>query len=771
MADPAIKDNLSRAYSLTLPQRTMLSTKDYQLEIRRFITSQYLYTGVRVTACIIIPSLLLYHFGLLAGMISIPLGAVFVGMTDNPGPVQHRRNGMLVSICLNFFVVFIAGLSRFNPWLIGIEIIGFGIIFSMAAIYGSRANTIGLIALIIFILSIDRDLGSADIFQVAFYYVIGGLWYALVSLSLSTLRPYLPVQQLLGESLMETSSYLHTKGMFYQQDADSYRILAQLMDYQVRIHRHQEELRTMLFTTRRFVTESTNRGRALMLIFRDSIDLFEKVMTSQQDYTLLHKAFDGTGILETFHRTINGLGNVLYNIGLAVQEGRAYRDDGYIEAAYRQSADAFAALRSAHLKAENVEQFIRLRHILNSLRDLAGHLKQMQIYTSFDKEISDDQKQEADLEKFIPPQEKLNLSLFVSSLSLKSLNFRHAIRLTIALLIGYGISLFFPLGHGYWILLTIAAIIKPAYGLTKQRNIQRLVGTFSGGVIGFLVLFLFHSNTAMFVVMIVMMVLAYSLLKINYGLSSAALTVFLLLAFYFMDPNDINEVLQDRVIDTLIGSVIAYVVAYFVLPAWEHKQIDGLMLESVHADRHYFNTVSTAFTGKPPDVTSYKMARKDAFVTLANLSDNFQRMLSDPKNQQPNLPLYHQFVTESHMLTSYIASLSDYAQQYGSVYAHTDFQGLINIIDRSFAGIDLSPDEDAVATASELQSSPILKRVHRLLDQRKKDLESGLETTPAEGRKTLSELTTITDQFRLIHSLVEDIVKIFREIKRSSRRG
>lgn len=746
----------------------MLSTKDYQLEVRRFITSQYLYTGVRVTACIIIPALLLYRFGLLAGMINIPLGAVFVGMTDNPGPVQHRRNGMLISVCLNFFVVFIAGLSRFSPWLIGIEIIGFGIIFSMAAIYGSRANSIGVIALIIFILSIDKSLGSADIFQVAFYYVIGGLWYVIVSLSLTTLRPYLPVQQLLGESLMETSAYLHTKGMFYQPHADNYQILGQLMDYQVRIHRHQEDLRSMLFTTRRFIAESTNRGRALMMIFRDSIDLFEKVMTSQQDYALLHKAFDGTGILETFQRTISSLGNVLYNIGLAVQEGRTYRDNGYIEAAYRQSADAFATLRAAHLKAENVEQFIRLRHILNSLRDLAGQLKQMQLYTSFDQPIGDEYREEADLEKFIPRQEKLNLSLFISNLSLKSQNFRHAVRLTIALLIGYLISLFFPLGHGYWILLTIAAIIKPAYGLTKQRNIQRLVGTFSGGVIGFVILFLMPGNTVIFIIMIIMMILSYSLLKVNYGLSSATLTIFLLLAFYFMDPADINEVLQDRVIDTLIGSAIAYVIAYFVLPAWEHKKIDGLMLESIQADRHYFNTVASAFAGKPPDVTSYKVSRKEAFVTLANLSDNFQRMLSDPKNQQPNLPLYHQFVTESHMLTSYIASLSDYAQQYGSVYAHPDFQRLISIIDRSFAEIDRSPEEDDGNPAAELQSTPILKRVNRLLDQRKKDLESGEESTPAETRKTLSELTTITEQFRLIHSLVKDIAKVFREIKSSS---
>jgi uncharacterized membrane protein YccC len=201
------------------------------------------------------------------------------------------------------------------------------------------------------------------------------------------------------------------------------------------------------------------------------------------------------------------------------------------------------------------------------------------------------------------------------------------------------------------------------------------------------------------------------------------------------------------------------------LPAWEHEQIERLMAASLRADRKYFLTVSKTFTGNPADLTSYKISRKDAFVALANLSDNFQRMLSDPKNQQPNLPLYHQFVSANYMLTSHIASLSSYAQQFGTVYADTDFQPLINIIDRTFESIDRTDEENTELPPAELQSTPIIKKVGRLLEQRKKDLEQGLETTPAETRKILSELTTIIDQFRLINALTGDIAKILREIK------
>ena len=741
----------------------LFGTKDYQTEIRRFISGQHLYTGLRVTACVIIPAWLLYHYGLLSTLISIPLGALFVGLTDNPGPVQHRRNGLLISSCLNFIVVLIAGMTRFSPWLVGLEIISFGILFSLISVYGARASSIGLTALIVFILSIDNRFGTVSIFQVAFYYLIGGLYYTAVSLSLYTLRPFRPIQQLLGECLMKTSSYLATKSRFYEINVDSSEIVTQLIEQQVRIHEYQEQLRSILFTTRRFLSESTHKGRILTMMFRESLDLFERTITSQQEYGFLHRHFDGTGILDNFRITINQLAEILYDTGLAIQEGREYQNEEGMMKALQESADAFQKLRMEKLNAENVEAFIKLRRILNSLYELADRIKQVGIYTSYDTTLSSRFQSNVDFSRFATHQE-INIDLVRSNLSLGSSSFRHALRLTIALLLGYIISLFFPLGHGYWILLTIATIIKPAYSLTRKRNIQRLSGTFAGAVIGFLVLLISPNNTVIFIIMIAMMILAYSLLRVNYAVSIAGLTIYLLLSFHFMYPSGLNTLLIDRVIDTAIGSVIAYLIAYFVLPAWQHEQIDKLITQSFRSDRQYFLTVAKAFTGHPPDETSYKIARKDAFVTLANLSDTFQRMLSDPKNQQPNLPLYQQIVANDHMLTSHVATLSHYAQQYGTVYQHSDFQPLISMIEKTFDEIEKEESDNATQSANEMLTNPVLKKVRRLIDQRKKDLQQGLDTSSVENRKMLSDLVTITDQFRLIHSLVADAGKIWREI-------
>jgi uncharacterized membrane protein YccC len=223
------------------------------------------------------------------------------------------------------------------------------------------------------------------------------------------------------------------------------------------------------------------------------------------------------------------------------------------------------------------------------------------------------------------------------------------------------------------------------------------------------------------------------------------------------------------VIDTAIGSAMAYIVSSFVLPAWEFEQIDEFIRAAVEANREYFLTVAPIFTGNQPDLNSYKIARKDAFVALANLSDIFQRMLSEPKNQQPNLRHYHQFVTASHLLTSHIAALSYYAARYGSKYAQEDFGAMIREIKKRFNVALTVMDNGYAHLPAEPARLPIHKKVEQLLTQRRREINEGIESDLKTVRRTLSELKTITDQFELIYANVSDQVKILDRIKQPQK--
>ena len=116
------------------------------------------------------------------------------------------------------------------------------------------------------------------------------------------------------------------------------------------------------------------------------------------------------------------------------------------------------------------------------------------------------------------------------------------------------------------------------------------------------------------------------------------------------------------------------------------------------------------------------MSRKEAIISLANLSDNFQKMLSDPKDQQKNLENIHLFVTTAHLFTAYVASLSQYALK-GENYSEIDLSGWKNKINNELiiakSILENEKPEEKNTLSSEISTSD---QVDELLEKRKKEI-------------------------------------------------
>ena len=734
-------------------------------KLKNFLSSQNLYTGIRMTAAGLIPAFILYHYDLLVSMMALPLGAVFIGVTDSPGPVHHRINSLIACILLSVAIILLAGSLQANPLLVTPAIIILGMFLSLLAVYGNRIGAIGSGVLIIFIFNIDGHMAAhISVWKEALLFAAGGVWYTLLSLLLHTLRPYKMIQQLIGKSIIELANYLEVKALFYRENPDYTKLQDQLIRYQVAIRQDQDDLREILFKTRRIVAESTVRSRVLMSVFLDSIDLLERIMTSQYDYDTLHSKFEKSGILEVIAEQLHTLATELHDIGLALQRGKPSENNIDLDELQRNTLNMFITVRKENINTKTIEDFIALRQIIYSLQDITERIKRLHLSTRYDKIISREYRNDVALEKFTQHQE-IDPKLLLNNLTLQSSSFRHAVRLTVALLAGYFISLFFGLGHSYWILLTIAVIIKPAYSITRQRNFHRVAGTLAGAVMGFLIIYLVRNNTALFVIIMVTMILSYSLLKVNYFLSSAFITLYVLVSFSFLSPDGFTQALSDRVLDTIIGSVIAYAVAALVLPVWEHEQIDTLIKGALEANRKYFNIVAAFFTNESTDITSFKLYRKDAFVALANLSDAFQRMLSEPKDKQLKMEHYHQFVVTSHTLTSYIASLSYYAQRNASKYASDEFLPIIHQINKQFeVAAEVIEHHETIKAAHIKPAIPVSKKVQELLALRRREIANGAVELETAVRRTLADLKSIYNQFEMISIVVVDEVRILEQL-------
>src|SRR5690606_40683172 len=124
---------------------------------------------------------------------------------------------------------------------------------------------------------------------------------------------------MIGENYLELVEYLKIKAKFYQKNADLDALYQEVISKQIVIKNLQEETRETVFKTRTIVNESTTTSRLLMLMFLNSMDLHEKLMTSESDYQKLQQSFEGSMILVNIHDYLNLLSEELTNIGIALQ--------------------------------------------------------------------------------------------------------------------------------------------------------------------------------------------------------------------------------------------------------------------------------------------------------------------------------------------------------------------------------------------------------------------------------------------------------------------
>ncbi|MFT4024636.1 MAG: FUSC family membrane protein [Flavihumibacter sp.] len=589
------------------------------------------------------------------------------------------------------------------------------------------------------------------------WYRRGGIFYLSLSLAIYRLRPYKLIQQALGDALIGTGSYLRTRAQFYDDNTDYDEIYRQLLEQQVQVHNKQNLVREMLFKTRDIVQESTHTSRILMMIFLDAVDLFERIMTSQQDYRKLHALADGSRLLPAFKEMILTLAEEVESIGLALQEGKPSEPNKKAAEQLATLDQQFSSRRATTMNDGNIEAFITLRHILDSIKDLHHRLQALNRYTSFDASLGEEFKRQVEYSKFVSPSE-FNLRLLTNNISVHSNIFRHSVRVSLALLAGFFISRILPVGHGYWVLLTITVILKPAYSLSKQRNVERLLGTLAGATIGGGLLWFIKDQNVLLVLMIVCMLITYSLVRVKYLPAVITMTIYILISVHFLKPGDFTLVMRDRLIDTFAGSAIAFIALIAIPPKWEHEHIHELLMETIRANAGYLESITKPFLKEPLSNLEYKLARKEVFVQLANLSDAFQRMLNEPRRHQKKGQLVHQMVVSNHMLASHIATLSSY-RNFAGAYASESFRPII----ASSIG-HLKGAADFLATGNPQhhvlpadENFRVRDELQSLLQLRLHELALGsLET---DTRKRHSELTTITDQLEYINKISSDLEK------------
>jgi len=711
----------------------MLNGNDYLKEVQKFTTSQYWSTGVRITAGVMVPTLIFAENDWLIAGLPFLWGALFASLTDAPGPIHHRRNGLLASVALNAFTALVTLLLRDHQALLLIEVMVFCFLYSLLGVYGARAGAVGTLALIILLLNLVPSHVPQNSFYVAALIAAGGIWYTLFSLLLYRLRPYRLAEQAIGEMLIAVADFIRARGALYKDGADVRRSFTLVMEEQIKVMKSQDQTRELLFKTRQFVMDASPKSRSLMMIFLDAVDLFEHSISSYQDYGELHKNLDGTGLLNKFYGAILQVAAALEYIGITIQRGATVRRELDLVSITGTLQDALREHQQSTVDPAVQNSLHALEKTLFNIQNIVNRLHRLVMYTRLQVEINKtDTGKESDKAIVGHP---IDWQTFRENLTLQSNDFRHAVRLTLAILVGFSVSAFLSLQHTYWVLLTIVTILKPVYTVSRKRNAQRLLGTLGGAILATGILFVIRGNTALLVIMILCMLVSYSLLRLNYFGFVLFLTIYIVITFHFLYPVDLNTLVKERMLDTVIGSIIAAIASRYVLPTWGRQEIDKNMREMLLANQAFFTATWHFLLNPTSSRSAYKSARQEALVNLTNLSDNFQRILAEPKTLDQSTHI-HQFVIANHMFTGHITSLAT-DKSFNVAVNRLELEGL------------------AQAIESELQHAALLSK-----KKNKYDVE--METVahnPVMANQALNPLS-------IIYSLVRDIRQITEKVNR-----
>jgi uncharacterized membrane protein (TIGR01666 family) len=556
---------------------------------------------------------------------------------------------LFITSAIVFVVAAITSLARMNIYAMGLEIVLASFFFSMFNVYGNRATSVGNAAMLVMILTMDTPIEKANILPHAFLILAGAIFYTILSLLLNTIRPYRIVQRALADCIREIATYLSIRSDFYNLEADINNNYKKLVAQQIIVNEKQDAARELLFKTRQIVKESTSDGRRLVFTFVETVDLFEDITASYYDYDLLRKQFADSGALELIHQALKKIAFELDSIGIAIQANSSFtRKFDYDEEVRKLKAEI------DRIAPKGESQTLVLRKILVNIRKILGELNNINRYFEVDIKMN---RSKLDHSHFVSHQ-SLDPKLFLNNFSLQSSAFRHSLRVSIACIAGFAIVNLVSYGHhSYWVLMTIAFMLKPAFSLTKQRNIERIIGTFAGGIIGVLILVFIPDKTTHFVLMVLLMIATYSFMRIQYLVMVICMTPYILILFSFLGSN-FKLVAEERIFDTVLGCAIAFLAGYFLFPHWESDQLKQYMQGIIKANAAYLQKIIEALSGRKPGMLEYKLARKEVYLNSANLSAAFQRMLSEPKSKQKKEKDIHQFVVLNHILFSNIATVA-----------------------------------------------------------------------------------------------------------------
>ncbi|MEQ9210268.1 MAG: FUSC family protein, partial [Pseudomonadales bacterium] len=380
-------------------------------------------------------------------------------------------------------------------------------------------------------------------------------------------------------------------------------------------------LREILIRRRKDSGQSIYSGKRL-LVFTQLVEILETAVAHPVQYDKMDTLFNAhPKYVKSFQELNFEMSRQLRMIAAAGGVATQLPRNGKLNEYFSQLREEISSFEN---KSNNTEGYLMLQNLMEYQESQFKKIKEIKWLLGNPDTDSIEFIAGNVARRFIVRQD-YDPRLLLRNLSFRSSIFKHSLRLSVTLMVGYALGTLFAFQNPYWILLTIIVIMRPSYGLTKTRSQDRIIGTLIGSAIATGVVFWIQNPYVYGALGVVTLVIAFSMLQKNYRASATFVTLSVIFIYAITQP-DILTVIQYRIWDTLLGAGLSLMALLWLWPVWSFLEIRQNIESSVKANKDFLNELSLYYQRKGKMPTSCKVARKDAFLETSNLSAAFQRM-------------------------------------------------------------------------------------------------------------------------------------------------
>lgn len=700
------------------------------LTLRRYFYNSNLLYSIRIfialTGVIFVP----WWMGDSLLTIPLTLGVVAAALTD----LDDRLTGRLRNLVITLSCFFIASVSIEllfpYPWLFALGLLFSTGGFILLGSLGQRYATIAFGALLIAIYTMLGVSMYDSWYQQPALLLTGAIWYNLITLLGHLILPIRPLQDNLARCFERLSQYLDAKSALFDPDEEkqfTHQLINATMANSALVDTLNQTKISLL--TRLKGDRGQRNTRRMLHYYFVAQDIHEQASSSHAQYQQLSKKLRYTDILFRFQRLLTLQSKACSKIAYSIRYQQKYVYDTYLTQALVHLDKSLSNLEARNDLPLSLLQ--SLRHLLKNLKAIDAQLSNIESEQSVNTETIQDNK--------LADDKLTGLKDIWSRISLnltpQSVLFRHAVRMSIVLCVGYAIIQLAELQNGYWIMLTSLFVCQPNYNATRTRLTLRVVGTLAGILLGLPILYFVPSQEGQLILIVISGVLFFAFRHVRYAYATMFITLLVLFCFNLLGEG--FRVALPRVIDTFIGCGIAWAAVSFIWPDWKFRHISQALDKAIHANCRYLDAILEQYHQGKNNGVDYRIVRRNAHNCDAELASVISNMAAEPKKDKQQIDRGFRLLCLNHSLLGYISALGAHREQL------TDSPEILQLLDDAVCYISDSLESDPNNVE---RTSPLLESINQRITE--------LDST-SKNRNQL-----VTQQLALIIGLLPEFISL-----------